>query len=667
MRRILLASTALVLATAAHAQAVAAFTPNVPTQTLPSGVTRPAIASTDLVYPGCPKPPTTFGNVWTFDPVNGKTPAQYAAMTPPVPFPVAGQPATSAMQGSAAHPWNSVVSLVGAKVNGSLLPIPGYPGLMLSTVFNSGGPVRPGDEVLLMNGNYGALNGGGMSFAASEIINNPPLTIAAAPGQTPVFTQINFAGLSGLVLKDVTVTSHDAGGALVEFSDAGIAGSPNTNIVLENLTVYSDTVATLDTWTQAQWVANMPLFGIDLTGSTGGAGLTCASVTNSHVWGTNQNIALFANNSLAQNNESDHFADDGMDYGASNIAIINALIHDSVDMGNGAHRDGIQGEEPSGPNPAATPGVQPESGIYLTRNTVIAGPTDPANPFPSYIQTIDAYDGDWTNVLAENNIVVGSSCHGIDEESIHNGAILNNTVLDTGIAAFDSGCDPQIIVTTSHEGGESNNVLISGNIAPGVNFDGNDLTTSNNVVYGAEVPAFHFCLTAPNSACTAPGGESVTAGVVAAAQTPTANVLDGKGAANEFTSIVPPYNLALLAGAPGLTAGPSGTPAGAVAPAPPPAPASTLPPAWRSPTIELQAINSNGSVSIIGTATGGSPVTVYDAGSNILGTVTAGSNFVWTFTTPVLSAGAYSFTATEVDPGPTAPSAPSSPLAVTVP
>src|ERR1700674_2976606 len=99
MKRLLLATTALSLLTA---PALA--------QQLPAGVSRPTIAPTDVVYPGCPLPPTTFGNVWYFDAVKGKTPAAYAAMNPPVPFPTAGQPVTSAMQGSAAHPWNSVAA-----------------------------------------------------------------------------------------------------------------------------------------------------------------------------------------------------------------------------------------------------------------------------------------------------------------------------------------------------------------------------------------------------------------------------------------------------------------------------------------------------------------------------------------------------------------------------
>jgi hypothetical protein len=47
-------------------------------------------AHAQQVYHDCATPPSTFRNVWYIDPVNGKTPAAYAAMTPPVPMPARG-------------------------------------------------------------------------------------------------------------------------------------------------------------------------------------------------------------------------------------------------------------------------------------------------------------------------------------------------------------------------------------------------------------------------------------------------------------------------------------------------------------------------------------------------------------------------------------------------
>ena len=84
-----------------------------------------------------------------------------------------------------------------------------------------------------------------------------------------------------------------------------------------------------------------------------------------------------------------------------------------------------------------------------------------------------------------------------------------------------------------------------------------------------------------------------------------------------------------------------------------------------APTIPYGVVNSNGSVTLTGNAPGGSTVTVSDGGANPLGTTTASSSFVWSYTTASLPAGAYAFTATDTTSAGT--SAKSSALNVTVP
>jgi hypothetical protein len=77
-----------------------------------------AATSAPVVYPGCASPPTRFNHVWYFDPVNGKTVAQYAAMNPPIPMPANGSGPTSKTQGSQQHPWNDLSALDWANSNG---------------------------------------------------------------------------------------------------------------------------------------------------------------------------------------------------------------------------------------------------------------------------------------------------------------------------------------------------------------------------------------------------------------------------------------------------------------------------------------------------------------------------------------------------------------------
>ena len=48
----------------------------------------------------------------------------------------------------------------------------------------------------------------------------------------------------------------------------------------------------------------------------------------------------------------------------------------------------------------------------LIDSNLIVRQTDPRLPFPTYLQGIDAFDADWTNVTVTNNVVITSACHG---------------------------------------------------------------------------------------------------------------------------------------------------------------------------------------------------------------------------------------------------------------
>lgn len=143
------------------------------------------------VYPGCAVPPTTFNHIWYIDPVNGKTPAEGGL-------------------GTRAAPWNSLQAVFSVQ--------PGYKGPLLTTagykhwsagakgyVFEPGpdaGPIEPGDEVLLMSGSYGDISTSDWNVG----LKNPSfVTIAAAPGQTPVLSFLAAVASSYLVFSGIKV------------------------------------------------------------------------------------------------------------------------------------------------------------------------------------------------------------------------------------------------------------------------------------------------------------------------------------------------------------------------------------------------------------------------------------------------------------------------------
>ena len=269
-------------------------------------------AHAQQVYHDCATPPSTFRNVWYIDPVNGKTQA-------------------AGGNGSQAHPWNSLEAVAAA--------VTGYPYPLLTTapyrhanatdtaaVFAAGpaaGPIKPGDEILLMSGNYGNV---GICQYNTEISNSSFVTVAAAPGQTPVLTALGLCSTSMWAFDGLKVQSLEAAAVgtsfLVGVADQG-ASLPASNIVFENMTISSQD--DVSGWTQAQWVANARN-GFDAQSSAGGVDTKCISMTGSHISNVRSGASLGADLTLFSGNEIDHFGDDGIDYGASNLSITKNYI-----------------------------------------------------------------------------------------------------------------------------------------------------------------------------------------------------------------------------------------------------------------------------------------------------------------------------------------------------
>jgi hypothetical protein len=150
-------------------------------------------AHAQQVMQGCVPPPSTFRSVWYIDPVNGKT-------------------AAAGGNGSLAHPWNSLEA-VAAAVTGYAYPLlttAPYTHLNAAKtayVFATGpaaGPIKPGDEILLMSGNYGNI---GICQYDTEISNSSFVTVAAAPGQTPVLSQLSLCSTTMWAFDGLKVQS----------------------------------------------------------------------------------------------------------------------------------------------------------------------------------------------------------------------------------------------------------------------------------------------------------------------------------------------------------------------------------------------------------------------------------------------------------------------------
>jgi hypothetical protein len=420
------------------------------------------------VYPGCAQPSATAGKVWWVDPVNGKSLADGG-------------------NGSKTAPWNSLTAIIGGQWGTNGFSVPGYTRPLLSSIpylhivngrrgltadQTGAPPVQPGDTIMLMNGDYGDIVVG---MYNTQVPNSDFVTVKAAPGQTPVFLTLYIRSTNKWVFNGIKVQSffgtNNNRQALVTVFDQG-AGHPTADIILENMQVSS--ADNTDEWTKPEWLARARAIGIFAKGNDNGADTTCVSVTNSHISRVIFGSEVMANNMLFSGNEIDRFGDDGIDYVASNVLISKNYIHDDLDLGNGAHMDGMQGYPGGSRN------------VVIDSNRVIRQ-TDPKLPFPNYLQGIDAFDGDWTNLTVTNNLVVTSSCWGIFFGSVHGGKVINNTVVGDGVMPMPGNCKPIVLVgDKTHQGSSSNDVIIRNNIAPGLSIYnlGPNMTMDHNICLG---------------------------------------------------------------------------------------------------------------------------------------------------------------------------------------
>ena len=312
-------------------------------------------------------------------------------------------------------------------------------------------PVQPGDAIMLMSGNYGDIGIGDFNLPTT---NSDFVTVEAAPGQTPVFSTLLLNRTNKWVFNAIKVQSligtNGNTQALVSADGSGPIVSDHRHHPGE----HANQLGRQHGWLEQgavdragpRWASSA--FGLAGNGTNGEPNTRCISLAGSHIQNVRVGAILAANNLLFTNNVIDHFGDDGIDYAANNLAITHNTIHDNLDVGDGNHEDAMQGQ--NGPLP---PGVafNAFSNILIDSN-LIARQTDPQLAFPTYLQGIDAFDEDWTNVTVTNNVVITSACHGITFGSIHNSLIANNTVVEDGLFPTP-GCVAAINVGgATHEG-----------------------------------------------------------------------------------------------------------------------------------------------------------------------------------------------------------------------
>jgi len=471
----------------------------------------------------CLQPPTTFNNVWYFDATNGSPPnydASWHMITSPMTVTAktgayiatknpttgawssvltyfgTGQPGgtiiPTAGLGTQAAPWNDVSAVMwpNANVKGGwkyplLTTVPTYQyvtgkGYVYANLGVNGGvqqsgPIKPGDEILLLNGNYGTVS---FNLPSIEVVNSGFVTVAAAPGQTPVIASMvladtnnwHFDGIKFQSMAGVLASVNDGGGAADQFGNPLVT----SNIVFthEDFSNADDSVA--NGWTQVQW--RSATSGFQSQGSNDGANTTCVSVVASHAHNLHEGITVNSNLSTSSYNEVNRFTDNALSHDGSYQVFDFNFTHDPVDVGLAYHVDGSQQE--------GFALLQGQTWITYTdiekNNNLFIDRYDPTSPFATICMTgMDDYSGVGyvivNNLRIQNNVFISCGTAILYELNIQNSNISNNTVVPISTAQNPL---PGISLTLTNNSNSRvcNNLapnIVVANNQPGVTFDNN--------------------------------------------------------------------------------------------------------------------------------------------------------------------------------------------------
>jgi hypothetical protein len=427
-------------------------------------------------YAGCTAPTTsTTAHTWYVDPVNG----------------------TATGDGSAEFPWKSLNDLIKGQYFANA---PAYWDSVKKVMVkaNPNGPIKSGDTILLNTGEYGDIEIRGSSGTAAGLIgfnNTDFITIAAAPGQTPHLHSLALLGGTKWVFRGLTITDNDAvapyRGALFYM------GGEYKDIILDNNTL--GTTNDTSKWTMKEWNTNV--FNAISIHNGSEPYAKCVAITNNKIKNVRFGIGFGSNYTLVKGNSVDYFADDGIDIAGSHLLIENNFITNSVENGDGFHRDGIQGQQ-----------LGDQTDVIINQNMVIRQTGD-SNPFPGGLQGISSFDGTLSNFTISNNLVITNSPQGIAWYGVKNLTITHNTLLmDNGRAIScpatggytacatatvqpTSPWPPTINVSASKTGVHPDNVLVAYNITTHLAIDplATNVTYTGNICPSIKQGASNIC------------------------------------------------------------------------------------------------------------------------------------------------------------------------------
>jgi MYXO-CTERM domain-containing protein len=364
--------------------------------------------------------------------------------------------------GSMASPWQTLEAVVQAGQFGKA--------------------IHAGDTVWLRTGYHGAFPASGGTYA-------PPITVAAAPGQTPRLSRVSFAQTHGWVVSGLSISPSHAPspqvGTMVQVDKA------SSDVVVKSCDLFS--VPDASAWGATEWI-NSASSAFQVSGDR-------ITISNNSARNVRFGISVDGPNALIESNQIVNFSADGLrglgDFGVFQYNLVKNVYVDDA-SGDTNHDDGFQSWSvgAGGVGTGVVTGVVLRGNYFLNRE-------EPSQKLPNAMQGIGCFDGLFDGWVVENNVVVTDHWHGISFYGMKNSRIVNNTVIDVNSV---SPGPPWIMVTPHKDGRASENVLIRNNLATDFDLTGtaivqdhNTTLTNNLAAYFVDPTKFdlHLLRTAP--------------------------------------------------------------------------------------------------------------------------------------------------------------------------
>jgi hypothetical protein len=424
---------------------------------------RPYAQNVGAVYPGCEAPPAPGGGaIYYSDPVAG----------------------SNRNDGSRAHPFASLHQMV---ADGMFANDPFHPG---------SGVIKAGATIYLLPGNHGDVRFQGWHGVSSKLDGldfASWVTIAGEPGNPYAAVLTGLQVWAGkMAFRNFSLRSLNTSGSFTTAS----SGRPEGAWLVQNNRYSHDTFfdhlrlnsaddAAVNAWSMSDWQARRS------SGISDGQS-ACTSVTNNTLRNVGFGIATQDTSKvLVAGNTINRYADDGIDWGSSDLRIVNNDITNSINDADGFHRDVAQGQ-PGNKGGGSNIEIDHNTGIRITDPGMRTSCSDAfhLHMCPGTEQGIDTFDGVWSNLNIHDNVVVVNegqalAFYGVDKLSVTNnfaggddGFVVLCGVNDDTIAACGNpkagiprNGEPGLTVYRSKTGRGSSNVTISGNYVANFTID----------------------------------------------------------------------------------------------------------------------------------------------------------------------------------------------------